>query len=63
MGKTSNNFYWQKGLNNYNTISWTGFDGVADGAAHNTIFSTGIPSNSHGALRRTTRGVQLGEGK
>jgi hypothetical protein len=41
----------------------TGFDGIADGAAHNTIFSTCIPSNSQGALRRTARGVQLGEGK
>jgi hypothetical protein len=40
-----------------------GFDDVADGAAHNTIFSTGIPSNSQGALRRTARGVQLGEVK
>jgi hypothetical protein len=41
----------------------TGFNSVADGAAHNTIFSMGIPSNSKGALRRTSRGVQLGEGK
>jgi hypothetical protein len=44
-------------------VSHRGVDDVASGAAHNTLFLTGILSNSQGALRRTTRGTQLGEGK
>jgi hypothetical protein len=53
-------------INTKKTVRTTGFsprvDGIADGAAHNTLFLTGIPSNSQGALKRTARGAQLGEG-
>uniref|UniRef100_A0A804LTS0 Uncharacterized protein n=1 Tax=Zea mays TaxID=4577 RepID=A0A804LTS0_MAIZE len=35
-------------------------DGITDGAAHNTLFLTGIPSNSQGALKRTARALSYG---
>jgi hypothetical protein len=35
-------------------------DGIADGAVHNTLFLTGIPSNSQGALKRTARALSYG---
>jgi hypothetical protein len=54
-------------INAGKTTRTTGFsprvDGIADGAAHNTLFLTGIPSNSQGALRRTARGRSARGGK
>uniref|UniRef100_A0A804PCK2 Uncharacterized protein n=1 Tax=Zea mays TaxID=4577 RepID=A0A804PCK2_MAIZE len=35
-------------------------DGITDGAAHNILFLTGIPSNSQGALKRTARALSYG---
>jgi hypothetical protein len=51
-------------INAGKTARTTGFsprvDGITDGAAHNTLFLTGIPLNSQGALKRTARALSYG---
>jgi hypothetical protein len=51
-------------INAGKTARTTGFsprvDDITDGAAHNTLFLTGIPLNSQGALKRTARALSYG---